>query len=94
MVDHKDRDPMNDRIENLRLATAWQNQLNKRKTKKNKSGYKGVCKTRGGRWVASITIDYKPTRLGTFDDPAEAHAAYVAAAKARDSEFAFDGKDQ
>ncbi len=42
MVDHKNQQPGDDWIENLRLATHGQNQTNSRLAKNNKSGFKGV----------------------------------------------------
>jgi hypothetical protein len=44
---------------------------------KNKSGYKGVTRTRNGkRWQASISINKKSVYIGTYDDPVLAALAY------------------
>jgi hypothetical protein len=45
-IDHKDRNPINNHIENLRLATKAQNCHNSAMSKNNQSGIKGVtwCK--------------------------------------------------
>lgn len=44
-VDHKNKNGLDNRKNNLRLATVSQNGANRHKTNKNKSGYKGVYKT-------------------------------------------------
>jgi HNH endonuclease len=41
-IDHIDGDPLNNRPENLRLATSGQNNHNRRLSQRNKSGVKGV----------------------------------------------------
>jgi len=42
-VDHKDGVKDNNKINNLRAATALEQQRNKPPSKNNTSGYKGVC---------------------------------------------------
>lgn len=51
-------------------------------TAMNTSGFRGVSRKRG-RWRATIVIDGKQRSLGTFDDPAEAHQAYLKAHEER-----------
>jgi hypothetical protein len=41
-IDHRDTDPSNNRIKNLRLATRPQNSANKGSNKNNTTGLKGV----------------------------------------------------
>lgn len=67
LVEHEDRNPLNNRKSNLRQATVQENCRNRSLSIKNKSGFVGVHfdKTRD-RWVASITIDYKQINLGRF----------------------------
>lgn len=69
MLDHKDRNKINNRIENLRIATPQQNQQNHGLSSRNKSGVKGVCwhKERG-KWLAQINIGRKNIHIGRFDD--------------------------
>jgi hypothetical protein len=77
-VDHIDRDRLNNRRSNLRIVTQAQNNQNTSGWARSSSSYRGVQRSRAGRWIASATVDYKPFHLGTFDD--ELEAARVAAA--------------
>ncbi len=86
-IDHKDRDPTNDRICNLRAATASQNKANHSTPKNNRCGFKGVVKTKT-KWAARIKIGGRLTHLGTFDNPESASAAYAKAARQQFGEFA------
>lgn len=88
-IDHADVDPGNDRWANLREATIGQNLANRRKPPSNTSGFKGVTWHSECRcWMASIKCQRRRFYLGLFDDPREAHAAYVAAAVTHFGEFA------
>lgn len=72
-IDHRDRNPSNDRIWNLRLATDLQQQANRGKNRNNTSGYKGVwLDKRRGTWCAQVGS----LHLGAFASP-EAAAAQV-----------------
>jgi len=88
IVDHKDRDKMNNRIGNLRVCVPGGNQRNRGANRRNKSGFKGVIQYRG-KWRSSICIDRKITHLGTFDAPEDAAIAYDTEAKLRHGEFAY-----
>jgi hypothetical protein len=74
-VDHINRNPLDNRIENLRWCTISQNNHNK--VFINKSGFMGVCKHRR-KYKSIIHINGKQCNLGHYDTPEEAHAAYVA----------------
>jgi hypothetical protein len=68
-VDHKDRNPSNNRINNLRLATQSQNG-------KNTLG-KGVYYDKHrGKYMASIKHNGKQLTIGRFDCPLIARLAY------------------
>ena len=86
-LDHIDNDPFNNRIENLRPATKQQNAQNRLIHACNKTGYKGVHKQRK-KFIASICVSGCTLYLGSYTDPQQAHAVYVAAAIHHFKEFA------
>jgi hypothetical protein len=63
-IDHKDRDPSNDRWSNLRLASDAQQRANIVPTAR--SGIKGVRQLPSGNWGVKIQVDQKEIWLGTF----------------------------
>ena len=81
-IDHINGLKADNRICNLRLATAVENAANKSMTVKNTSGHKGVTKHSGGKWQAQLQHNGKNHYLGLFSDVTQAAAAYNA--KARD----------
>jgi len=87
-LDHIDRNPANNRWENLRKATSHQNAHNKGKYKNNTTGYKGVFAAPSGAWHARIRVEGRLKFLGTFSTPELAHKAYCAAADKLHGEFA------
>lgn len=91
IVDHIDRDTMNDKIENLREATKSQNDTNRTKRKNTKSQYVGVCfstyKT-SIYWFAQIRVNNYNMRLGNFENEVSAALAYNKAAVKYFGEFA------
>jgi hypothetical protein len=89
-IDHINRDPLDNRIENLRLCDRSQNQGNSKLRKDNKLGLKGV-RTRGNKFRAAINKKGKYISLGSFDTAKEAHAAYLKAAEMYFGEFACGG---
>ena len=73
VVDHIDGDGTNNKIENLRVVSIFQNNMNKGTAKNNTSGYKGVCWNKEKqKWQSRIQIDKKQLFLGCFDDIQEA----------------------
>lgn len=89
-LDHKDRNQLNDRIDNLRIATQTLNMGNVAGRKNTITGIKGVrlTKTKGRKvWSAQIQMNGKQKHIGCFSTPEEAHAAYVEAAREYFGEF-------
>jgi hypothetical protein len=89
LVDHKDLNGLNNRWDNLRLATHSQNTTNSRVRSDSISGLKGVSFHKiKNRYQARIKVDRKTIRLGYFNTAEEAHAAYCDAAEHHFGEFA------
>lgn len=90
-VDHIDRNPLNNRRSNLRLANADQNARNKQKPRigRAKSQYKGVNFSENKFWTAHIRVDGKDVFLGVFDTEVQAGIAYNHAAAVAYREFAY-----
>lgn len=88
-ADHKNRNILDNRRSNLRVASNMQNQANRLKTKRSTSGYKGVSWFKHlGKWRADIQKDGKLRYLGHFSDKVEAAKAYDRAALELFGEFA------
>jgi hypothetical protein len=90
-IDHIDSsDPLDDRIENLRLATRSQQGANRAMQSNNTSGYKGVTWDYvKSRWKAHIRVKGKTINLGHFDTPEQAHEEYKKAAIKYFGEYAY-----
>ncbi len=87
-VDHIDGCRSNNAFKNLREATERQNSANRRRSVGSYSGFKGVSFNRKqGNYSAQIKVNGKLIRLGRFNTPEAAHAAYCEAAKHHFGEF-------
>ena len=86
-VDHINGKKTDNRIENLRAATASQNKWNVGIRKNNTSGVKGVHRHRN-KWRASICINSKSKHIGLFDTIEEAKKAVEAYREELHKEFA------
>lgn len=81
-IDHIDGNPGNNRLSNLRDVSPTVNQQNKRQaTRQSSTGVLGVFPSRG-RFISRIRDQGKPTHLGVFDTPEEAHQVYLHAKRA------------
>ena len=88
-VDHKDGNGLDNRRQNLRIATHAQNMQNRKINTNNTSGYKGVWwNNRAAKWQAQITVNARRIHLGLFIDQIEAALAYDTAARFHFEEFA------
>lgn len=85
MVDHKSHDGLDNRRDNIRLATRGQNAANSHRS--NASGYRGVL-AHGNYWIARIWHEGRKRHLGTFKTPEDAAHAYNLAAKELHGDFA------
>lgn len=93
IVDHRDCNGLNNRRDNLRLATLGQNGFNRRKSERKASAYKGVSKHKN-RWRAYCARAAHDGgrrtyhHLGLFANEIDAALAYDRAALAEFGEFA------
>ena len=90
LIDHKDRDPLNNTKNNLRICTQTENNRNIGVRANSKSGYKGVYwEEKGKRWVARISENKTNHCLGRFQNKIDAAKAYNRAALIYFGEFAW-----
>lgn len=87
-VDHVNRNPLDNRRENLRLATRNQNMQNRGIKSNNTSGFIGVQRHSLNRWRADIRSDKRIYYLGLFESAEEAAKIYDYAALDLHREFA------
>lgn len=71
LIDHIDRNKVNNKISNLRLATMQQNLMNRR-NKKSSLGFIGIAKTTDGYYEARVNINGKKKTVKTCKCPADA----------------------
>lgn len=86
-IDHIDRNPLNNKIENLREATASENAQNSKICSTNTSGFKNVflC-NRTKKWRVRLSVNGNRLHIGSFED---IELADLVAQEARDK---FHGK--
>lgn len=89
VIDHIDGDGLNNSRSNLRIVTASENNVNTATLPKGTSGYKGVSRTRTGRWRARIGRHL----IGTFETPVAAAVAYDRYARSVYGEIAKTNED-
>lgn len=78
VIDHRNNDPCDNRIENLRLANQSQNAANARNRKRVNGLPRGVHLEKStGKFIAKVGINYRREQIGRFDTPEEAHQAFL-----------------
>lgn len=93
LIDHRDLDKSNNKIENLRECNTSENHQNQRSTtRKGTSRYIGVCKPSARKnWRVDIGVDGGQKFLGSFRCET---AAYVAYCKHKTSTHPFIANDK
>ena len=69
LIDHINKDSLDNRIENLRIVTQQQNSFN--------TNARGTSQTHNGKWMARLTVNYKNYRGKSRETEAEAHEEYL-----------------
>lgn len=90
-VDHKNRNGLDNRRENLRVASRTQNMVNSKKKNlgSTSSRFKGVCwMPKIGKWYARICVHGRRIFLGSYSEETHAAYAYDVAARNMVGEFA------
>lgn len=88
IIDHIDRNPQNNRIDNLREATKVTNSYNSKIRQDNTAGIKGVYyDKRRNKFYQQIVANKVKTFLGYFSTKEEAAIAYANAARILHGEF-------
>ena len=95
-IDHINGDPLDNRIENLRVVPPSENAMNRGPTINNTSGYKGVFWDESRqKWLAQAQYKCEQTgkrknkHLGRYDDKEEAREAYDRWVIANCDEYAY-----
>lgn len=84
-IDHINRDPLDNRLKNLREVSSQCNIRNQSVNSANTTGIKGVCPYKdSGQYFAYIYINYKNFHLGSFKDFDEAVCTRLAAEQCLD----------
>jgi hypothetical protein len=76
LIDHKNRNRSDNRIENLEDSNASKNALNSKVWSTNTSGYRCVTKhTKNNSWIGQTWVNGKKCHVGSFATPQEASDA-------------------
>lgn len=88
IVDHINRNKLDNRKCNLRICTALENSRNASVSKNNKTGHLGISKTKEGKFRARIMVNRKEIRLGRYEKIEDAIKARKKAEKKYFGNFA------
>jgi hypothetical protein len=72
IIDHIDRNRLNNSIDNLRWVSYTENNINRKVQSNNKTGFRGVRK-QGNKYIATLCNNY----LGSFDTAELAYQKYL-----------------
>ncbi len=87
-IDHINGNPWDNRMGNLRLATRAENGRNRKKSKSNTSGHKGIIWLKDkNRWEVRVFTDGRLSRFGTFRNLKDAVTARDFAYKKMHGQF-------
>lgn len=88
--DHIDGDKLNNTRANLRIATAQENNRNRKPLEGSSSHFKGVCWNRQvGKWRAQIMVARRTRTIGDYATELQAAAAYDTEARRLFGPFAW-----
>lgn len=73
IVDHKDNDRLNNKVDNLQYITR---RLNASKDRRSKTGITGVFETASKKFMSHLEVDGKKVSLGIFKTQEQARDAY------------------
>lgn len=91
IIDHIDGNPLNNRPDNLRLATASTNNWNRKLNINSSTGIKGVRVHKNGNYEARIMCNKVSYYLGVFNTIEEASVAIESKREELHGEFANNG---
>lgn len=80
VVDHINRDKLDNRLENLRIITQKENSYNRNKNSNSKNTYKGIKKS-GNTFTATVNKDGQKYEINNIPDEKEAAKIYDAMAE-------------
>ena len=89
MVDHKDRDKLNNTDENLRVCTAAENARNTSTARNNKLGIKGIKQDADGKYDIHVWPDNKGRFIGRTSNLLVAKLVYNIVSKWYYGDFAY-----
>lgn len=79
IVDHVNRNTLDNRIKNLRVVTHSQNMQNRNLQKNNSTGIRGVTRRDSGKFCARVRLNRKVVYYEQFGTLEEAEAAVIVA---------------
>jgi hypothetical protein len=75
VIDHINRNRLDNRLENLRMCTSAQNSYNRTKSSSSNTKYRGIKKS-GKFWTASVTHNGETHTINKIESEVEAAETY------------------